>query len=142
MRLNQPPYKNTTSLMNQPDGAVSDRKQPWDKLTIYYCKAWCSHWKTPGDNSCAAESDAPEGTQLWQTPLGAITRALFECWFHCVRTDSLPCKRKLASVLNYRQTWVCFLWNLCTGCVIKHLKRQWKTIYQNQPSIGIRGPKM
>ncbi len=58
----------------------------------------------------AAESDAPEGTQLWQTPLGAQTRVFFECWFHRVRTDLLPCKRKLASVLNDRQTWVCCLW--------------------------------
>ncbi len=102
--------------MNQPDGAVSDWKQPWYKLTIYYCKAWCSHWKTleiihgTETKVSAAESDAPEGTQLWQTPLGAQTRVFFECWFHRVRTDLLPCKRKLASVLNDRQTWVCCLW--------------------------------
>jgi len=62
-------------------GLSSDWKQPWYKLTISYSKAWCFHWKTPGDNAWhrikvpPAESDAPEGTQDWQT---TQTHAFFD----------------------------------------------------------------
>ncbi len=133
--------------MNQP-GGCEWLKTAVIQAHIYYCKAWCSHWKTPGDNSwhrnksSAAESTPPRG-RSFDRHLWSSNAFFFRMLIPLCQKDLLPCKRKLASVLNDRQTWVCCLWKPLHWMCHK-TSEQGKTmekLYINNQS-SIRGPTM